>query len=205
MRIAIRGVYGDASWANVLWVQHTVSAPPAQADIDYIAAAVAAAHNNRFKANMSDATLWLQVSATYFEPGGLIMQTVTNLSTGGANTSGTNLSSATATGVSWTAGVYWRGGKPRTYLVGMRSAFLASGSVRLWNSTHTSNIKTDATNFLADVNALTHGTITATALGFVSFRSGNADRVPPLFFPYTGATCHPRVDTQRRRLGRETL
>jgi hypothetical protein len=47
------------------------------------------------------------------------------------------------------------------------------------------------------------GTIGLT-LGMWQYHSHNQVVNPPQFFPYTGVRIHGRVDSQRRRLGKET-
>jgi hypothetical protein len=139
-------------------------------------------------------------TAVLYTPGGgeLISQhamTGTG-SSGGTNTGTGNLAKV----ISWLSGVYWRGGKPRSYLIGVSTADLASDTAL--TGAETAAITTAAAGFRTAANALTQGTITGTTLGFVSFSTGNAPRTPPLFFSFTGATAHPRVGSQRRRLGK---
>jgi hypothetical protein len=205
MRTAISGQFEGAAWTNVWWTQHTVSGTPAQADVDFVSAAIAAAMNNRFKNHQMVNTAYQKATSTFFLPGGLVINSVTPLATAGTDVSGANLPANCAVGVSWISNVYWRGGKPRNYFCGISSndmnlpadsQHLTAAAVAAWDG--------NAGLYLTDVNAITHGAITGTALGFVSFRSGNADRPAPLFFPFLGHRVHNRLDTQRRRLGRET-
>jgi hypothetical protein len=63
-------------------------------------------------------------------------------------------------------------------------------------------LTTAGTSFRTAINAITQGTITSTVLGFVSFFTGNAPRSPALFFAFSGAKVHPRLGSQRRRLGK---
>lgn len=202
MRTAISGTFFGAPWATIWWTQHVAATAPAQADVDNVTAAIAASMNLRFKNHQSVDCAYLLVKSTYFVPGGTILNSIAPLVTTGTSTSGSNLPANAAMGVSWISGVYWRGGKPRTYLAGYRSADV-NGTTQ-WTSGAVAATVGNAGLFLADINALTHGAITGTALGFVSFRSGNADRPTPLFFPYLGARVHTRIDSQRRRLGKET-
>jgi hypothetical protein len=71
---------------------------------------------------------------------------------------------------------------------------------RLLNGSYQGNLATDAQGFISDVNALTHGTISAVELGTVRFASANAWLSPPVFKPYSTATVRGIVGTQRRRL-----
>jgi len=137
--------------------------------------------------------------ATLFTTGGTVLQSHVNM-TGGGTRAGTEINTdALSAIVSWITTVYWRGGKPRTYLPPPAIAD-TTGSYH-WSPTYLAALQTAGGNFLTAVNALTAGGITGTQLGFVSFSSGGVTRTPPVFFPFTGATTHPRMGTQRRRLG----
>lgn len=147
----------------------------------------------------SAVSLNLSQAVLYTPGGGELIAVDTNV-TGGSSGGTIVDDNAAALVVSWLSNVYWRGGKPRTYLPGPTSSAIDSGTVV--NSSTRTSLGTAANNFRSDVNALTQGTITGTQLGFLSFRSGNAERIPPVFFPYTGAIVHLRPGTQRRRIGR---
>ena len=137
--------------------------------------------------------------ATLYTPGGGELVSSSSM-TGTGSSGGTAVANdGTCKVASWLSTVYWRGGKPRTYLPGV-STSETTGDHSLTAGEITA-LKTAAAGFRTAVNALTSGGITGTTLGFVSFRTGNADRVPPLFYAFTGATVHPRLGTQRRRLG----
>jgi hypothetical protein len=118
----------------------------------------------------------------------------------GAGTAGTNAANNCSAGIiSWAASVYWRGGKPRTYLPGIPTGGTTNGNVL--TATYQGTLQTAATNLRADINALTSGAITGTSFGFVSFRSGNVERVPPVFYTINSVKVHLRIGTIRRRLG----
>jgi len=140
------------------------------------------------------------VKASYF-PTGLPLGVVgehTGSTSGGV--SGDPLPASVAACISWQSGVYWRGGKPRTYVGGLDYSALGNES-QLAGSFVTA-LLADGTNLIAAFNALTSGNFDSVQFGLVSFVSGGVDRVPPLFFPITGCAVHPRMDTQRRRLGK---
>jgi hypothetical protein len=200
VRVALVGsVRGNAS-ANIHHFQLTTSGTISQADLDTWTTALAAAYKTRFQALLPTDYSFSYAKAVLYTPGGGELVS-TSTPTAWAGTVG----SASAVGamcvvLSWQSGVYWRGGKPRSYMP-CKSAALTSGTDQIPAGDRTS-WTTAATGYKTDTNALTSGTITGTAFGFVSFRSGNAERGTPLFFAITGAIVHPRVGTQRRRDGK---
>jgi hypothetical protein len=112
------------------------------------------------------------------------------------------LSPSVAVCASWTSAATWRGGKPRTYLPGVPSgAVVAAGESQL--TTNSINGYRDGfSSFMADMNAVLD-TGVALALGFPSYYHNYAFRPLPLFFPFTGVKVHGRLDSQRRRSGKE--
>jgi hypothetical protein len=203
VRIAIQGTHNGTNWANVFWANLAGGAAAPQANLDTWVDAFANAYKARFGNLQTGQVAFVQAKATLFQTGGTVLQSVRAMTGTGANGSAELTENAAAAVVSWLSPVYWRGGKPRTYLAGITLAnttgakALTAGAISAYALA--------GTNFRADVNALVAGAITSTTLGFVSFRSGNADRVPPVFFSITGATAHTRLGTQRRRLGKWTL
>jgi hypothetical protein len=100
--------------------------------------------------------------------------------------------------INWAISAYYRGGKPRTYMPGVPQSVVTDG--RTLSSAYRSALATDAASFITDVNAITHGGITAVQLGTVSFQVGKNWRTPPIFRPYVGASVRQIMGTQRRRL-----
>lgn len=101
---------------------------------------------------------------------------------------------------SWIISRRYRGGHPRTYMGGLSDAQL--NPPQLLNGTFRTNWETAGGVFLGAVNALS-GTLPGIALGAVSYRTANAPRVTPIFEPFIAARVHVRIDSQRRRLGKE--
>jgi hypothetical protein len=202
VRVAITGGIGGQNVVNVFWATLTTSATVTQADLDTWTDAFGAAFKARFTSSISAKYAFSGIQSTYFVDGTAtnVLQS-TRTMTGSATGSGTE-DAGLAMIISWLSSAYWRGGKPRTYLAG------AGGNLNTtvrnqWTSAYVTVVQTAATAFLSDINALTGGTtITGTKLGFVSFQSGNTDRVPPLFYAFTGFKLHPRTGEQRRRRGK---
>jgi hypothetical protein len=200
VRLAIAGLHDTVGWANVFWAQLTTSSSISQADLDTWTNAAQAAYKTRFAPREVTTVTYATATATLFTPGSSVLQSTVAM-TGAGTLSGPEVADLSACKVvSWLTTVYWRGGKPRTYIPGVVTAD-TTGANSL-TSTEITALTTAGINFRSDINALTAGTITGTSLGFVSFSSGNAPRGTPLFFAFTGAKVHPRLGTQRRRLGK---
>ena len=100
--------------------------------------------------------------------------------------------------ISWTGFFRWRGGKPRQYLSGITSDRLAnSASI---TTAAANELEGDALGYIAAL----HGSTPDTTPGFVSYHSNNVPRTPPVFFAWQGCNVHQRLDSQRRRLGKES-
>jgi len=198
-RVAISGTANVRNWANVFHVQFTTSSSISQADLDAWLVSFANQYKTSFASQVSNSAGFVQAKATLYTPGGGVLQSVSAMT--GNGTGGTIVQDNSASAVvSWLSTVYWRGGKPRTYLPTVPNTFIQNASEL--TSTAIGTIKTAATGFRTAINALTQGTITSTVLGMVSFQTGGVARSPAVFFSFTGASVHKRLGTQRRRLGK---
>jgi len=200
VRVAIKGLYGSQNWANVFHCQLTTSSSIIQADLDTWTTSFQAQFKTSFAPRQSTGVSYVSATTTLYSPGGGVITSVIAMTGAGTNAGAiVNDNSASAV-ISWLSTVYWRGGKPRTYLQSVISGDLSNSFE--FGATAITNYTTAATGFRTAINALTAGTITGTQLGFVSFSTGNVPRTPAVFFPITGARVHPRIGTQRRRLGK---
>jgi len=102
--------------------------------------------------------------------------------------------------VSWKIGIRYRGGKPRTYFPIGSAASLVNG-VGL-PAAHVTSLKAAAAGFITDVNTFTSGTILVTFASVSYFHQGQL-RPTGIPYPIVGSDVHNRVDSQRRRLGKE--
>lgn len=200
VRWSVSGLYQGVSWANIFWCLLTTSGTPTQSDLDTWLTSASTAFKNRFSAQQQTGVSYTQAQANLFLPGGLSLPSIVAMTGAGTGTNVATDPASCSAVISWQTGVYWRGGKPRTYIAGPPAGnrddknSLSSGGVTTYLSAGGA--------FRTDINALTTGAITGTSLGFVSFRSANADRTPPVFFAFSGVKVHPRLGTQRRRLGK---
>jgi hypothetical protein len=99
----------------------------------------------------------------------------------------------------------YRGGHPRMYLPGVPGN--ASSNGRTLNSTNQNAYTNAGRAFLTHINSLTIGS-TTWALAAVSYyhKVGGIEayKVPPDVYVITDIICHGRLDSMRRRLGKET-
>jgi hypothetical protein len=102
--------------------------------------------------------------------------------------------------VSWKVGLRFRGGHCRTYFPVANHTDITLGNTL--NSTYTNLLQTSAAGFLTDVNGITSGTLVY-ALAMLSYFQHRALRPTPQPYLITGASVHQRLDTIRRRLGKE--
>lgn len=200
VRVAITGQFSGVNNVNVFWAQLNTSSSIAQADLNTWTTSFQAAYKTRFAPYITNNYVFTQAQATAFTPGNSVLQATIAMSGNGTNGTSPVLDLSATKVVSWLTTVYWRGGKPRTYIPTCQTTDVADGKTLL-TATRTA-MATAAGNFRTDINALTSGTITGTTLGFVSFFTGNTLRPSPLFFAFTGAAVHTRLGSQRRRLGR---
>jgi hypothetical protein len=197
-RVAISGTIFTLPFTNVFWL-NLVSSTPVVADLNSIIDSVLASYNTRFGALMSvDVGGTITAVASWTTAPGIGIETVRTHALVPTGTA-TVPDAAACHVVNWTIASRYRGGHPRTYFPGVQSGHVTNG--HLLDSAVLANWATAAAGYLADLNALTHGAITSTTLGTVSFASHNAWRVPPIFDAYLGAGVRSILGTQRRRLG----
>jgi hypothetical protein len=200
VRIAINGLFGLQNWANVFHAQLATSSSIIQADLDTWTTNFQAAYKTALAPLMTTGVTFSTAKAICYTPGvtELISQvTMTGAGTGGGTAVADN---SCCYCLSWSSNVYWRGGKPRTYLPGVATVSTLN-QTSITAAAQTALVAGGAALRTA-VNALTAGTITGTQFGFLSFQSGNVPRTPPVFYAISGAKAHPRMGSQRRRLGK---
>lgn len=202
-RVAIAGTVSGNSFANIFWVQLTSTSSISQSDLDAWLTSFANQYKTSFSARQGTAVAYKQATATCFTPGTSVLQSSQAMTGNGTVATGNLPDTSASKIISWLTSVYWRGGKPRTYLPGLSTAETTTNFSL--TSAEVTALQTAASGFRTAINALTQGTISSTSLGFVSFTSGKVPRPAPLFFSFTGAKVHPRFGTQRRRLGKWTV
>lgn len=146
---------------------------------------------------------WTLNSCTAKDLGGTTAQSTSTASAVPGTSTGSAMAPGVSVAISWQIVDTYRGGKPRTYLPGIPSnAATVSGGSGL-STAYATSLDTAATLFMNDL--LAHPvTGTTLHLGTVSYFNAHAVRPVPVFRPYFAVKIHERIDSQRRRNGRES-
>jgi hypothetical protein len=113
---------------------------------------------------------------------------------------GDSLTASVAVCLSWKISRRYRGGHPRTYLCGIPDSVTAN--VQQLSAGAVTNYLSDATGFMNAVNAIVLGGATV-SLGCVHYIRNGLPLSPGEFDTIQSAAVHPRLDSQRRRTGKE--
>jgi len=199
VRVAISGTISGEPWTNVFWCNLGGGNTATQADLNSWNTAFYNAFGTNLCPQLNGTISATSCTATLFQNVNQALHAVST-STKPGTEAGTRVGDISACRVlSWLSNVYWRGGKPRTYLAGLATSETTDGK-NLTPAAITA-LAAAANAFHTAVNALSSGTISQTQHGFCSFMTGGVERNPGVFFPITGAAVHPRLGSQRGRLG----
>lgn len=198
IKFVVSGAQGNANWANVFWV-YVGGINQQQADLDGLTSAFGEMYFTQLGNILFPETIVQLCQGTFFNGPQQALHSLHAMTHAGTQT-GSPINEKSACKVfSWNSNVYWRGGKPRTYIPGISSTDTTDGM------TLTSGAKTayatKAQSLHVAINALNFGNFTQCQHGFVSYHTGGTLRTPGVFFPITGGTAHGRIGSQRRRLG----
>lgn len=199
LRLAYSGTYGGAKWANIFHARMT-GGSLSGTDATALCTSLSTAWDTNLKAIHGTGVALTNV--------GLIDLTTTSsaqaqVSVNVAGTDGTvaAMPANIALVGSLKISRRYRGGHPRMYLTGQATGH-TSTNVN-WAGTWITTAGTALTNWRTAVNAITTTSSGLLTLGSLSYYSGNALRASPFFDVCTGMVVHSRIDTQRRRLGKE--
>jgi len=200
-RVAFEGLTAKGvNWANVVWVNSSQTAVPTPANVIAAATALYECYDDTFSPLQGkDSSLERCVVNWYGVPGSQVTGAYEE-STAGGSANNSEVDSLSAV-VSWQFPSTWRDGKPRLYLPNLPSEAFADSN-RL-DSTFITNLASAAASFRTAVNGVNVTGFGPCVLVVESFFSANAPRTTTVAFAISGATVHPRISSQRRRLGRE--
>jgi hypothetical protein len=201
VKIRLLGAVGGGKWANVLHAQYAGGTIDTAA-LNTLATAVRTAWVTNFASLVPSVVTLQTVECTDISTRTGAQGTDT---TGGTGTRvGTVLPASVACCVSWKVGVRYRGGHPRSYFPGPVTADVTGSTT--WAAAYVTAMSTAAAAFRTAINASTAGGATW-AMSAVSYfhKVGGVEayKTPPDRWLVTGSQVHTRVDTMRRRLGRE--
>jgi hypothetical protein len=185
--------------ANVMHGRWADNTNHSLTDLNTVLTALAGALGNNILPLLT--TTWRRTSVVVQSLGGDGLEVFDSTAQSGTNATASFPPSVAIT-ASWSSGATWRGGKPRTYLPGVpESAVVSPGAAQLTTNAITS-YENAWSAFMNTMNGVLGGGI-AFQLGFPSYYHNFQFRTPPLFFPFFGVKVHGRLDSQRRRTGKE--
>jgi hypothetical protein len=129
--------------------------------------------------------------------------TSTHAATTGGNVSD-SLPPQTSIVLSWEVPITYRGGKPRTYLPGIPSSAISPAGSSAVSGSYAQNMETAALQFLNGIESMIVDAIEGFTAGLVSYYHDHAVRPTPVYNPFEGVRVHERLDSQRRRSGKES-
>jgi hypothetical protein len=204
IRCSVEGAVSGVNWANIFWVRNGNAQTPGQSDLNAFVDALVNEYQSAFLGHIHTGVTVSEGVAVYYGPTGGDLGSNRGFSMTGSG-GGAGLPNNVAQCVGWQLQQRYRGGHPRTYFPAPGN--VAQSDSRLWLPSQVSAMTSAANSFHAFINGQTHGALSDLHLGTVSFVLRNAWRTPPLFRDFTlgGAHMDLRIDSMRRRLGRDIV
>jgi len=197
-RFAVSGTNQNQKWVNVFHSQYS-NVPGDTPTMNAICQAVHTAYLNAFTSLWAPDCILNTVDGQDLASRTGAVGTF-SLAHPGSGTGVVELPVQVALCLSWTITDRYRGGHPRTYLPGINGGFVQGGRL-LTTGGHT-NYLNAAAAFLTNMNAITAGA-SSWKMCCVRYFSQHQLLANPLVRIIGGQSVHGRIDTQRRRLGKE--
>lgn len=197
LRCVMRGVADGVQVANVVHVFRGFLSPWTALDAQAQVNSMATTFGNRFLGLISNRYTFTGVEGTDLT--NITGVVATAAASGPGTMSSTSTVNSTAQCISWKTAAHFRGGHCRSYLFGPGTSAITSGTT--WVGTHVTSLKTAAIAWITDVN--TGAALSGVSMSMVRRISNKAVLKPPLIFPIITADVDSRIDTQRRRLGKD--
>lgn len=201
LRVAFELSYPPAFASNVMWFFLTGSGTITLDDLTSLVEQISSAYAGAFVEPMSTNLVHNATVGTFWGSGGDVL--ATSVAGFGAGTGeGTALPANVAVGISWRVAAHYRGGHPRTYLCGITqdmtdtvTTIAPATAFAIRDAANVFHTAVEDITGISGVTTVEHGTM--------SFVNDGAWRTPPLFRRIQLAAVDARLDTQRRRLGRD--
>lgn len=200
-KLVFSGSYGLKPWNNVMWLFLTGSGVITNSDLNDLADQIKAVYVAHLCPLLNTGSVLTNTQVVLYADGGPFEGNAEGSDAG--TRAGDGLPASIALALSWKISAHYRGGHPRTYLCGIRVLDLAS--VSTFASSYLTAASAGADAFHTGLEDITPGTgsITAVEHGVVSFVDSGEWRTPPIFRRIVSSSVDSRIDTQRRRLGRD--
>ena len=202
MHMAVLGLVSGFPWANTFWVRNGNAQTPSQADFTNFTGNFATTFQTYLLPHLSNQLHTVEVTGLYYGPTGGELAAAVSFDHPGGKTAGAMPMSVSCC-IGWRVQAHYRGGHPRTYLAGIPSDSFANP--RQFLPAYVAGVASSAADFHTAVNNNVAGLLSSLKLGTVSFINKKQWREPPVFRDFITASAHvdPRIDSQRRRLGRD--
>src|SRR6266480_7432 len=198
-RFAVSGTWQNHKWVNVFHLKYS-SVPGDGPTMNSVCQAVHTAYVNAISTIVGPTWTLAQVDGQDLasRTGAVGTFALSHVGTAAGNP---EPPVSVAVCASWTIQDRYRGGHPRTYFAGVQSAAITNGST-LTTAAHTLWLNA-ASALLTDFNAITAA---ASSWQMVCVRYFNQSQLlqNPYVRPVTGQAVHGRIDSMRRRTGKET-
>lgn len=205
IQYVMSGTKNGYLFANVGYLQYAGTAP-AVSDLNAIGTAIGNAWGTNYGPLCGASVTMNSVSLVDLTSRGAAISSVTGLAKVGSR-AGTDVPNNVAAVISWKINRRYRGGHPRTYLPAGMQADITTG--RLWTTAFQTAVTAAAGAFRTALNGTTYSgaTMKMVSMGFFTHDPTTHRPVyiiPPVPYTIQSGLAHGRVDTQRRRLGKET-
>jgi hypothetical protein len=199
VRCIVHSAVQTVNQVNVFHVAVDPGSGISQGEVTTIATGVRNAFKNNYRPQLSNELTLKEVFALDLSTDLGAQATVSGSDTGAIASAA--MSANIAMCVTWTIQRHYKGGHPRTYLGGVPGQWANSNTG--WSPAAVTAINGATTAFLAAVNAIVPSSgRTATLVAVHRVRNG-AVLTNPLVSNITGGFIDTRIDSQRRRLGRD--
>lgn len=202
VKVAYYGTWQTAQWANIMWLYLTGSGEISVSELNDLAGACSDAYASHFLPLVSDTVTLERTQVVLYAGGGDVFEG--NATEGGTGSDdGSTMPASAAAAVSWIIAPHYRGGHPRTYIPGITIHHIISNTTLAGAFVSALGSAANAFhNELEAISGISSG-ISTVEHGVVSFVRAKAWRTPPVFYRINSAVVDSRIDSQRRRLGRD--
>ena len=198
-RMVVSGAADGVSIVNIFHVKGTAAGGAfTQGELDNLTNAFAGSFKTRFQSMFANAYAFQNVVATDLSTTFGVVSTATMTGNGSAGV--TSAPNNVCIGLSWKIARHYRGGHPRTYIGPIATAQVGTGTTIL--AAAVTNAKAAGAGLISDVVAIA-GSGAPAQLVAVHRISAGAILQPPLVDTITAVGVDSRIDSQRKRLGKD--
>jgi len=199
-RVSLRGTANGVQVVNVFHVRNGTSTGAGYdvAGISTLATNMANLYVAQFVPRLNSG--WSGDDVVAQDLSAIIAPGVTLPLTGSGSSTGTTMPASIACCVTWKIGRHYRGGHPRSYIGPLGTSAVESPTS--FTAAFMTLMSTSASSFLSGVNGMTIGGVSQ-QLVCVHRQVGGEVLDIPLVSPITAVQVDSRLDTMRRRLGKD--